>query len=438
MCAFFRLRRCSACLALIVLLSGSLGACTSTLYLNDTARYQRQIERLEQRLRAHPDDTATLRDLGVLHLRLKHFNAARPYLERAFAQDPADPVTRFYYGLALETTGDAQGALRAYEGYVGVSRLSPYRRLLAGRYQWLIRKVVRAELQERLAADPAGTEANVEPGTVAVIPFTYQGEDPRYAVLGRGLAEMLSVDLSQVRALRVVERVRLQVLLDELALAQSAAVDPGTAPRVGRLLGAQRLVGGSYDILDGDVLRADVLTWDVGTATPVNRLDSRSEALDALFALEKDLAFSLIAEMGIELTPEERERIEFVPTRNLQAFLAYSRGLAQEDAGQFDQAARSFQEALSIDPSFEAAGERAEAAAGTSLAEQTPAESAAEAAGAEQALATPTVDPLGDRLSNLNASIEAAYVPSDETRTNPADEPRSAALPAPPRPPERD
>ena len=43
------------------------------------------------------------------------------------------------------------------------------------------------------------------------------------------------------------------------------------------------------------------------------------------------------------------------PTSNLQAFLAYSRGVQAEDQGKFDEAARFFESAKTIDPSFSAA-----------------------------------------------------------------------------------
>ena len=43
--------------------------------------------------------------------------------------------------------------------------------------------------------------------------------------------------------------------------------------------------------------------------------------------------------MGIEPNPQERERIQGIPARDMQAFVAYYMGLEQEDAGNFETAA---------------------------------------------------------------------------------------------------
>ena len=70
--------------------------------------------------------------------------------------------------------------------------------------------------------------------TVAVFPFLYRGSDPALEPLGRALSELLVTDLGQVKRLRVLERARVQVLLDEMDLAERGLVDSTTAARSGR------------------------------------------------------------------------------------------------------------------------------------------------------------------------------------------------------------
>jgi hypothetical protein len=53
-------------------------------------------------------------------------------------------------------------------------------------------------------------------------------------------------------------------------------------------------------------------------------------------------------------------------TQSLAAFLAYSRGLAAEDAGDFSRAAAYFSEAVQTDPGFQAAKDQYQAASVTS------------------------------------------------------------------------
>ncbi len=418
---------------LIVVLCLLLAAgCTSVRFGEETE--QEAMMRLQERLTEDPGDAEALRDMGVLHLRADRYTEAYDHLKKAFARHDDDPETLFYLGMASEMVGKRQTALRLYGRYAEASRLSPYRRRMEGRYRWLLRVMAREEMQRRLAQeDERGGDRS--PRIVAVFPLVYQGASEQYAPLGSGLSEMISVDLAQVGRLRVVERVRLQALMAELELAQSAYVDPATAPRAGRLLGAGRVVGGSYNVLAEEALRLDAALADAGRYP---RLESRTGALSDLFRLEKEVVFRLIDEMDIELTPEERRAIEEVPTRNLQAFLAYSRGLEEEGSGLFAAAAASYQRAAELDPNFQEAAARAEAAAGLeAMAGST--EEALDKALDGEPFSTSSIDLLQRRMRLLNGSIGFLFFPGDEAR-QPASEAADAVregLPGPPAPPPR-
>jgi TolB-like protein len=80
--------------------------------------------------------------------------------------------------------------------------------------------------------------------------FENQG-NPELDMLKLGLAQMIIHDLSQISGLQVVERVRLNDVMGELALQKTADVDPDTAARMGKLLGAERVVVGYYFELMG-------------------------------------------------------------------------------------------------------------------------------------------------------------------------------------------
>src|SRR2546422_9575601 len=78
------------------------------------------------------------------------------------------------------------------------------------------------------------------PATLAVLPLVIAG-DSSFQPLSRGLAELLTTDLALIRTLRLLERLQIRAVLDELKLAESQRVDPVTAARVGRRLRAGRL-----------------------------------------------------------------------------------------------------------------------------------------------------------------------------------------------------
>ena len=423
---------------LLVVASLWMASCATTVRLDeDIADYAADIEALEREAARAPDDPQPLRDLGVIYVRTGDFARGNEHLQLAFSRDPDDPKTLFYLGLANESLGREQTALQLYERYPEFSLLNSYRRLMAGRYAYVQRTTVREAVLERVADEQNLVAERVEPRVVAVYPLTYQGADEQYAALGRGLAELLTIDLGHIDALQLVERTRLQTLIDEIDLAESGYFETATAPRVGRLIGAGRLVGGVYNVLGSD-LQLDAALWEVERAD-VADLGTRSSALSNLFDLEKDLVFRTLAEMGIEPTPEERQRIEFIPTQNLQAFLAFSRGLEREDAGAFGEAASFYGQAVQLDPNFRQAGARAEEVQGQ--ADVAGDVSTALAAAYQQdpfppLPGLPGIDLLGNRLLNLNTSVGSPLVPGLDAR-----EPSVEAgmldevLPDPPPPP---
>lgn len=344
----------------VLVLLASLGTilfvagCTSPLLVGTTGSPSERIARLQDELQANPDSAALRRDLGALYVRTSQPDKARRTLSTARQQLPTDPKTLFYLGLAREQAGNDEGALALFRQYTDVPTSSRFHQLMRGRYEQLRRQVAQADIRKRARQD---TTMALEPVEDAIAPFplAYQGDDPKYEPLGRGIAELVLSDLANVDQLTVVERIRLQALRRELELSRSKYVDPDTAPRVGRLVGATRLVGGSYDVTAEKEVQVNVQVTDLrsGAASPI-RVQPSGE-LSALVALTNDLVLRIVDRLGITLTAEERAAIETVPTRNLEAFLAYSRALEEEDRGNYRRAATLYRQAAQADPSFQQA-----------------------------------------------------------------------------------
>lgn len=409
-------------------LATGLSACVTTVHFSESLDdHAEEIARLERHLIDNPGDAEALSDLGVIYVRTRNFPKGSEYLEQAYSRNQDDARTLFYLGLANEVLGRRDLALRLYGQ--DVSRLSPYRRLIKGRADFLRKEMARELVRTRIAEETS-IGASTSPRIVAVFPLAFRGGDSRYAPLGRGLSEMVMTDLANVRTLTLVERIRLQALLDELQIAESQYVDPETAPRSGRLLGAGRIVGGSFDV-EGRNLNLDVAVVTTEDAA-TDAIETASGDLDRLFDLEKQLVFQLLEEMEIELTPEERDAIQRVPTRNLQAFLAYSRGLEEEDAGNFEAAAGHFEQAATLDPSFELAGERAETASGAAAAGGDVDGVLASTASLEQPPG-PSINLVNNRQQMLNSSISGPLAPGESAREAALEV--TTSLPDPPDPP---
>jgi TolB-like protein len=193
------------------------------------------------------------------------------------------------------------------------------------------------------------------PGTVAVFPFDYVGSDPGLAPLGRALAEMLTTDLSQTERLVVLERARAQVLVDEMALAGAGVVDPATAARGGRILGAHRVVQGQLDAAGEEVTVEARLVGGAPDAHTSEGALRASDRLARFFDLEKLLALDIYRTLGVELTAAERERVTRNRTESVEALIAFGLGLEAQDQGRWEDARTHFDQAVRTDPSFEAA-----------------------------------------------------------------------------------
>jgi hypothetical protein len=206
-----------------------------------------------------------------------------------------------------------------------------------------------------------------QPATLAVLPVVIAG-DASVQPLSRGLAELITTDLAYVRTLRLLERLHIGMLLDELKLGQSERVDPATAARVGRLLRAERLVQGTATIPSrGPVQLSATVVTGTGVVRPVGQV---SGPFSKLLDLEKQVVFDLVAQLGLELTQAERERILGQGPKTLAAFLAYSRALEAMDRGDYAAAARHFRSAAQADPSFQAARDGQQAATAAPAVEQ--------------------------------------------------------------------
>jgi TolB-like protein len=193
--------------------------------------------------------------------------------------------------------------------------------------------------------------------SLGVPPFAVHSSDSTLAALGYGLADLLTTDLARSANLEVVDRIRLEAVLQEVHLVDAGRIDTTSAPRLGRLVQARRLVLGAISQQPDGRLSLHTEIADVPSGALVPATAARLQLADILQA-EKELAFTLFERLAINLTPAERRSVEQMPTRSVAAFLAYGRGVRFELEGRYGEAAREYQQAVRIDPGFQAAVDR--------------------------------------------------------------------------------
>jgi TolB-like protein len=280
--------------------------------------------------------------------------ASVPSLEAQRALRPNDAGVLVPLGAAYLEAGELAKAREVLASADALTGLSGRQR---GNIDALLRLVTRRELAaEARAAVARESTLGTEPppaNTVAVLPWRYAGANPELEPLGRGLTHLVITDLSKVNRLRLLERERVQALVDELALTDSGRVNPASGARSGRMLRAGRVVQGTLQEAGGRY-RLDGTIVDASDAA-VLATGAADDDLRQLFSMEKEVVVELLRRVGITLTPAEERALSERPTADLQAFLAFSRGLEAEDRGDFSAAEREYEAALQADPAFRSA-----------------------------------------------------------------------------------
>ena len=436
------IRKCAYIQLLIIAVLGfSLRCVTTNSAVSPQQRQQRMLV-LARRIQANPEDANALKELGILFVKTEDYRRGKIILERALKLKPDDPESIFTFGLALEFQDEKQKAFEVYRSYLNLPGTSQYRKMMKARYDAMLYDIMRLEARDLLSQEQQlGTET-VSPNSVAVFPFRYNGENAEYASLGKGLCEMIITDLSQIEELQLIERIRLQAMMEEISLQQTGLMDTETAPQAGKLLSAGQILHGAYDILGTDRFRVDLRLVDLIRQTPPLRAD-RTDDLTNLFMMEKRIVLAMIGKMEIELSPVVRERILRIPTKNLQAFMAYCKGLEKQDAGQFSEAVSYFNQATRLDPDFEMASQKAEESESlVQLGTEAEAILSALDRTREVPITAPdAVDLINNRLQIVTENMSVNFVPGQENR-NATEEATTAGaniglgdLPDPPRPP---
>jgi len=194
---------------------------------------------------------------------------------------------------------------------------------------------------------------DTRPG-IAVLPFNNggsygQGKED-FDALERGIAGMMISELSQNPAARVVERQEVQRLLDEQNLGAQGRVDPQTAAKVGKLVGARYTVLGTFIDFYGD-FRVDVRLVNTETGEIVKTESERMQR-DHMFDIIRNIAARLMKDANLpalQRQASDQRTGRQVPT---EALTYYSRALLYSDHGQKDKAVEMFNRAIAIFPDY--------------------------------------------------------------------------------------
>lgn len=222
------------------------------------------------------------------------------------------------------------------------------------------------KLYYEVRRDYAGYEVQrPEPGmkTLAVMDFTNTSVDEkeRFDPMQQGFASMMINYLEGSTDLKVVERERIQWLLDELELQRDEGiVDQSSAVRTGKLLGATAVLFGAFTVSGRQMwISARLVKVETGEILLAEQIFGKQ---DEFFELIEKLSDQVTEAIGVELASTGRSEGggSGGQTRSLDAQLSYSQGLGLIEQEKYQEAYDKFLEALEYDPQYADARRRAD------------------------------------------------------------------------------
>lgn len=190
--------------------------------------------------------------------------------------------------------------------------------------------------------------------TIMVLNFTNAAlvDHDSYEPLSYGLIDMLSSELKGNPDIQVVERSQLGALLKEQDLGASKRVDPTTAARVGKILGAHYVLTGGFIIDRKGQLRLDARAVNVETSA-VAHVETVTGAADDVLVLVSKLAQQMNSSM--KLPPIRTSRLgagrPTAPKRGvMKAAMLYSTAVLADGNGKPGEALSLFSQFLQETP----------------------------------------------------------------------------------------
>ncbi len=190
---------------------------------------------------------------------------------------------------------------------------------------------------------------------VAVFPFynggSYGEKREDLALLQVGLQQALMSELAANTSLRVVDRSMIRELLQEQDLGASGRVDPQTAARIGRVVGAKYAITGGFIDLYGEFQLTGRII-DVET-TEVLRSAQVQGDKKKLFSLIVDMAAKVTSDVKLPPLPAAIQEARRSRPVTPEALVRHAMILSLQDEGKTQRAIELYRELVKDFPQVE-------------------------------------------------------------------------------------
>jgi serine/threonine-protein kinase len=176
-----------------------------------------------------------------------------------------------------------------------------------------------------------------------VLPFqNLSAEGENASFFAAGMHDDLLTQLSKISGLAVIARTSVVQYRDT----------EKPIPQIGEELGVATAVEGGVQRA-GNRVRINAQLIDAKTGTHIwAETYERELTTENIFAIQGEIAGQIANSLAMELSPEERARIESRPTENLEAYDAYSRAEEFWRSGEESAAISLLERAAELDPEF--------------------------------------------------------------------------------------
>ena len=314
------------------------------------SQYPAAIEHFEKALQSDPGDLEARRQLAHAYLKNGQRPEAIEQFHQVLTQKPDDPFSTYYLGMGYLEDGQRGKTVETWRTYRNPSQ--PFFESELSRQTTVVEIYDSIQLARQALAQEQMLKTQPPQSNVIAV-FSYQDTSPdsRFKHLDRAVATLIITDLSQVKSLKVVERLKIQHLLREAQLGESGIVETGTAPRAGSLLGAENLITGT---LGPGSMQAKTSMASTSKQAVVSAFSVSTEP-NKFYTLEKEIVYNIVHFLKVPLTEEEKSNISAYHTKNLVAVTFFGQGLEAMDTGKWDEARQFFKKAVVEDPGFELA-----------------------------------------------------------------------------------
>lgn len=325
-----------------------------------SGRYENAVQYYQEYFSNTKGSARDISRYGYALLKTNQIDESIIQFNKALGMEPGQPYAVAYLGMAYLNQGEFDKAAQIWRGYRNEEMP-----MVEKEIKRLLTTVVMAQAQKEaelaLASESQRGVKTPKANTIAVGYLKDKSRDQSLRPFQKGLTAMLITDISKVSSFTVVEREKLQALLEEMKLGQTGIVDEKTAPRVGRLLMAENMVTGS--------LSQGSIEAVVGVASTSNTGGKRGSAVaraekNKFFELPPMLTEKIFGILEVQLTREQRTAIGIPHTKNYKAFVYYGECLDALDLGDWQKAKDKCSMALKEDPQFVLAREAYESVPG--------------------------------------------------------------------------